>query len=106
MKKACSYFIGEHDFKSFESSGSNPRETTVRTVTDMRIERVDEDIIIQVTGNKFLYNMVRIMVGTLVEVGMGRKKPEDIKEIIQAKNRTAAGHTAPPQGLYLLEIYY
>jgi tRNA pseudouridine38-40 synthase len=106
MKNACRYFIGEHDFKSFEATGSNPRETTVRTITDISIERVNEDIVIKVTGNKFLYNMVRIMVGTIVEVGMGRKKPEDIKKIIEAKNRTAAGHTAPPQGLYLLEIYY
>ena len=107
MGEAAKYLIGEHDFKSFEASGGNPRETTVRTIFDAQVITTGaQDIEIHVSGDGFLYNMVRIITGTLVEVGQGKRKPEDIKEIIEAKDRAKAGHTAPPYGLYLAEVYY
>lgn len=105
MNEAASYLIGTHDFKCFEASGSNPRETTVRTIFDAKV--IDGDSIeLHISGDGFLYNMVRIITGTLVEVGLGKRKPDDIKTIIESKDRTKAGHTAPPYGLYLAEVYY
>ena len=110
MKAAAGYFIGEHDFGSFCSVG-NQTETTVRTIYDLQVnveEPVginvtgEKDIVIRVCGNGFLYNMVRIIAGTLLDVGLGRKKPEDIPEIIKACNREAAGPTAPAKGLTLI----
>ncbi|MGX8773999.1 MAG: tRNA pseudouridine(38-40) synthase TruA [Bacillota bacterium] len=116
MNEAARYFEGEHDFKSFEASGGNPRETTVRTmfaagVTETTGRQVGatgslQRIEFSIEGDGFLYNMVRIMTGTLVEVGQGKRRPEEIKEIIEAGDRQAAGHTAPPGGLYLAEVYY
>ena len=115
MNEAAQYFVGEHDFKSFEASGGNPRETTVRrmfsagvTETGGAAEADDslQRIEFSIEGDGFLYNMVRIMTGTLVEVGQGKRRPEDIKEIIEAADRQAAGHTAPPNGLYLAEVFY
>ncbi|MBQ3291604.1 MAG: tRNA pseudouridine(38-40) synthase TruA [Mogibacterium sp.] len=106
MKKAASYIVGTHDFKCFETAGGTPRETTVRTVSSLEITADERSIIIEITGDGFLYNMVRIIVGTLVEVGSGRKSPEDLPEIIESRNRGKAGFTAPPQGLYLKEIYF
>ncbi len=122
MREAASYIEGTRDFKCFEAAGGNERETTVRTVSAISVEtlippencesplgirRADcRDIIIDVTGDGFLYNMVRIIVGTLVEVGQGRRRPSDIKKIIECGERSAAGHTAPPNGLYLKEIYF
>lgn len=106
MRTAADFIVGTHDFKSFEASGSQERETTIRTVKSLEINKLDEDIIIEITGDGFLYNMVRIIVGTLVEVGLGKKKPEELKVIIERKDRTFAGHTAPAAGLYLKEIYY
>jgi len=106
MIKASEYLIGTHDFKSFEASGGTPRETTIRTISDISIETNNDIISIYVTGDGFLYNMVRIIVGTLVEIGLEEKNIIDMKNIIDAKSRIAAGHTAPPQGLYLLEVIY
>ena len=115
MKEAAAHIVGTHDFKSFEASGSQEKETTVRTISELKIERIEEsgeggahkdDIILEITGDGFLYNMVRIIVGTLVEVGLGRKEPAELKNIIEKKDRTFAGHTAPAAGLYLKEIYY
>lgn len=110
MNEAAKYIIGTHDFKSFEAAGSQERETTVRTVSEITIDRkktsTNDDIIIEITGDGFLYNMVRIIVGTLVEVGLNKRKPEELKDIIEKKDRTFAGHTAPAEGLYLKEIYY
>lgn len=108
MQEAASQLVGTHDFKSFESSGGNPRETTVRTIFGAQVrpaEREDE-LLFEISGDGFLYNMVRIITGTLVEVGLGRRSPGEMKEIIEAKSRQAAGHTAPPYGLYLAEVYY
>lgn len=105
MNEAASYLIGTHDFKCFEASGSNPRETTVRTIFDAKVLAGDS-IELHISGDGFLYNMVRIITGTLVEVGLGKRKPDEIKAIIESKDRTKAGHTAPPYGLYLAEVYY
>lgn len=107
MKRAMQYMTGTHDFKSFEAAGGNPRETTVRTVFEAEVdEKSVNEIYFTVRGDGFLYNMVRIMAGTLVEVGQGKRCPEEVVDIIKAKDRTKAGHTAPPQGLYLAEVYY
>lgn len=116
MKEAAGHLIGKQDFKSFEASGGNPRETTVRTVFDAQIlaeERTDgedagaiQDIELHISGDGFLYNMVRIIAGTLIEVGLNKRRSEEIRDIIEAKNRQAAGFTAPPNGLYLAEVYY
>ena len=106
MRTAASYITGTHDFKCFETSGGTPRETTVRTVSALDITETDDSIIIEITGDGFLYNMVRIIVGTLVEVGIGKKDADEVPEIIESRNRGRAGFTAPPQGLYLKEIYF
>lgn len=106
MKQAASHIIGTHDFKCFETSGGTPRETTVRTVSALEITDDEDQIVIEITGDGFLYNMVRIIVGTLVEVGDGRRSPDDIPGIIESLDRANAGFTAPPQGLYLKEIYF
>ena len=112
MQEAAKYFEGEHDFKSYEASGGNPRETTVRRMfaASVRETASSEDglqrVEFVIEGDGFLYNMVRIMTGTLVEVGQGKRRPEEIKEIIEAADRQTAGHTAPPNGLYLAEVFY
>jgi tRNA pseudouridine38-40 synthase len=108
MKTAASFFAGEHDFEAYCAVGGS-QKTYVRRLTSVEVRKsngCDEMIEIEVKGEAFLYNMVRIITGTLVEVGQGKRKPEDIKEIIEAKDRAKAGHTAPPYGLYLAEVYY
>lgn len=105
MRQAASYLVGEHDFVSFCNIRTDV-ENTVRTVYSLGIEKQGEEMIVRITGNGFLYNMVRIIVGTLVRVGRGFYPPEKVKEILEAKDRKAAGVTAPPQGLYLVEIRY
>ena len=106
MREGARFIAGTHDFKSFEASGGNPRETTVRTISDLTIEEEGDRTVIEVTGDGFLYNMVRIMVGTLVEVGTGKRTPDEIRCILDGRDRQLAGFTAPPQGLYLKEIYF
>ncbi|MBQ6608486.1 MAG: tRNA pseudouridine(38-40) synthase TruA [Firmicutes bacterium] len=106
MREAAAYLLGTHDFAAFQSSGGNERETTVRTISDVKIMENDGDIWIEVTGDGFLYNMVRIITGTLAEIGTGKKKPAEMKEIIESLDRARAGHTAPAEGLYLKEIYF
>lgn len=106
MKQAIKYFEGEHDFKAFKASGTSSK-SSVRTIYKAEIiEKENEKIYIELTGNGFLYNMVRIISGTLVEVGLEKIKPEEIKEIIKSKKRENAGKTLPPQGLYLLRVEY
>ncbi len=100
MQSAAAHFIGEHDFASFAKPGHG-RENTIRTVHDCSISYRAPRLIIGVQGSGFLWHMVRIIVGTLLEVGLKRTAPESIAEIIAAKDRTAAGPTAPPHGLYL-----
>ncbi|MEG0157567.1 MAG: tRNA pseudouridine(38-40) synthase TruA, partial [Anaerovoracaceae bacterium] len=82
------------------------RETTVRTVHSLTLEKQGEEITLEIVGDGFLYNMVRIITGTLVDVGSGKIPAEEMKKILAGKDRTKAGHTAPPQGLYLQEVYY
>lgn len=100
MQAAALYLVGEHDFKSFCSIASQA-ETTVRTIYDLQVEQEGEEIIIRVTGNGFLYNMVRIIAGTLMEVGKGRWEAEYVPNILGALDRTEAGPTAPACGLML-----
>ncbi len=106
MRRAAAYILGEHDFACFQSAGGTPRESTVREIFRLDIERRGDRVDIVIEGNGFLYNMVRIIAGTLVEVGCGRRSPESLKDTIASKDRAAAGHTAPPQGLYLEEVFY
>ena len=105
MNQAAQLLVGTKDFKSFASAADN-RESSVRTIFRCNVKVEDKWIHIDVEGDGFLYNMVRNIVGTLVEVGLGRWKPEFISEILQARNRTAAGRLAPPQGLCLIRIQY
>ncbi len=106
MKQAIQYFIGEHDFKAFRASGTSAK-SSVRRIDQAEIIEKDKDRIwIELTGNGFLYNMVRIIAGTLVEVGLGNIQPEEIPSIIEDKKRERAGKTLPPQGLYLVRVEY
>lgn len=105
MQKGIKYFEGEHDFKSFKASGTSSK-SSVRTIYSAKVIEDGERIIVELEGNGFLYNMVRIISGTIVDVGLGKIKPEEIPEIIESKDRTRAGKTLPPQGLYLVEVYY
>lgn len=105
MRDAARYFLGEHDFASFMASGSDV-ESTVRRIEYLNIEKNGDVIEIRVFANGFLYNMVRIIVGTLVEVGLGRFSVNEVEEIILAKDRSRAGMTAPASGLYLNRVDY
>lgn len=105
MRQAASYLVGEHDFVSFCNVRTDV-ENTVRTITALDILTNGNEITIRITGNGFLYNMVRIIVGTLIRVGRGFYEPEKVKEILEAKDRKAAGVTAPAHGLMLVEIKY
>ncbi len=105
MKEAIKYFEGEHDFRGFKASGTSSK-STVRTIYKAEIKQDGERIIIELTGNGFMYNMVRIIAGTIVDVGLGKIKPEEIPQIIESKDRTKAGKTLPAEGLYLVEVYY
>ena len=106
MRVAAKAAVGTHDFASFQTTGGIPRETTVRTVTDIAISDEGERTIIRVTGDGFLYNMVRIIVGTLLEIGTGKRSASDMEQIVADATRSSAGFTAPPQGLYLEQIYF
>lgn len=107
MKEAVKYFEGEHDFKAFKASGTSGK-SSVRTIFKAEvIEKKDEEKIwIELTGSGFLYNMVRIIAGTLVEVGLEKIEPDEIPNIIESKQREKAGKTLPPQGLYLVKVEY
>lgn len=105
IKKACTYAIGTHDFSSFCAANTSVVDK-VRTIYSISCEQVGTSLTLTYTGNGFLYNMVRILTGTLIEIGAGMKEPEDMKKIIEACDRSAAGKTAPAQGLYLQEVYY
>lgn len=106
MRQAAAYIEGTHDFACFQAAGGEERETTVRTVWQLQIHAAGNDVYIMITGDGFLYNMVRIITGTLVEVGLGKRSPESVSKTIDSQDRQKAGHTAPPQGLYLKEVYY
>lgn len=105
MQRAAGFLIGEHDFKSF-CANRRMKKSTVRRIDEVRIVEHGTKIEFLYTGNGFLYNMVRILTGTLLEIGSGMRRPEEMKEIIEAKNRDMAGRTAPPEGLFLLHVDY
>ncbi|HZG72629.1 MAG TPA: tRNA pseudouridine(38-40) synthase TruA [Chondromyces sp.] len=105
MEKAAGYLIGQHDFTSF-CSAKTEVEDKVRRITDIAIVQDQEELELCFKGNGFLYNMVRILTGTLVEVGAEKLSPEEVKGILEAKDRSMAGKTAPAQGLYLWQVFY
>ena len=105
MREGAQYLLGEHDFAAFCCIRTNAK-TTVRTITDLVIEQNKEEITIRVTGNGFLYNMVRIIAGVLVRVGRGFYGPEMVEELLEGKERRKEAVTAPPEGLCLMEIRY
>ena len=106
MRQGAKLLKGTQDFKSFQASGGEENETTVRTIYSISIDSKENIISIDVKGDGFLYNMVRIIVGTLVEIGKGKIIPGDIKMILAGKDRQLAGPTAPAQGLYLAKVYF
>lgn len=105
MRRGASYLVGKHDFKSFCSAEAQV-ETTVRQVDSVEVVQEGQEIVIRVAGRGFLYNMVRIIAGTLVEVGRGHIAPEEVKTILEAKDRQAAGPTAPACGLTLVKYEF
>ena len=106
MKQAVKYFEGEHDFKAFKASGTSSK-SSVRTIYNAEVKEMPNNrIYIELTGNGFLYNMVRIIAGTLVDVGLGKIQPEEIESIILQGKRELAGKTLQPNGLYLLKVEY
>ena len=105
MNEVSKAFIGTHDFKAFAASG-NSSKTTVRTIFDIYVKREGEFVVITVTGDGFLYNMIRIMAGTLMLAGTGKLDFDGLLKIIESRDRTKAGKTAGPNGLTLMEINY
>ena len=105
MKEAAKYFLGKHDFKAFKTNGSSVK-TSVRTISGLELELKDDVIKIFVSADGFLYKMVRIIVGTLIEVGKGKIKPESIERIIKNGDRSKAGPCVPPNGLVLEKVFY
>lgn len=105
MRQAAAYLVGEHDFASF-CAASSTAETTVRTIHGLSVEREGEEILIRVCGSGFLYNMVRIIAGTLMEAGRGHIEPWQMADILNARDRQAAGPTAPACGLTLVKYEF
>ena len=105
MNEAAQYILGEHDFASFAASGFSSK-TTVRNIYTAEVVREGDRITFRITGNGFLYNMVRILAGTLIEIGAGKYPPEKMQEILNARDRAAAGPTAVARGLVLKKIEY
>lgn len=105
MKEGAAYLCGTHDFKAFTSTKKG-KKSTIRTVESIEIQRIGEEIRFTFRGDGFLYHMVRIMTGTLLEIGMGKKAPEDIPAILESKKRENAGYLVPGQGLTLAEVRY
>ena len=105
MEKASGFLLGSHDFRAFMSKGSSIK-TTIREVKDIKLKSEDNFLIFTIAADGFLYNMVRIIIGTLVEIGLGKLDSEIIREMIITGNRNIGGPTAPPHGLFLEEVYY
>ena len=105
MNAAAKHFVGRYDFSAFMSAGSSVTDT-VREIKYFEVRRYSDTVYFNVAADGFLYNMVRILVGTLVEISDGKISPDDIQHIIESKDRKNAGFTAPPQGLYLNKIFY
>ena len=106
MQKAVKYFEGEHDFKAFKASGTSSKSSVRKIYLAEVLQGPENRIYIELTGNGFLYNMVRIIAGTLVDVGLGKIKPEKIPEIIKDGDRKKSGKTLPPSGLFLMKVMY
>lgn len=105
MQKAAKNFVGKYDFAAFMSAGS-PVKTTVRTISELSLSMSENTITMDITADGFLYNMVRIIAGTLVYCGNNKIEPDNIPMIINSRERTLAGITAPPEGLTLKEVFY
>ena len=105
MQKSAYFFEGEHDFKAFKASGTSSK-SSVRTIYKAEVYQKEDRVYIELTGNGFLYNMVRIIAGTLLDVGMEKIEPEEVLNIIESKNRMNAGKTLPAKGLCLVEVTY
>lgn len=105
IEKAAAYLLGTHDFKAFTSMKSK-KKSTIRTIHSIDIQKSNNTISIIFTGNGFLQHMVRILTGTLLEVGMGKRTPDSIKTILESKDRSNAGPTVPSHGLCMEEVYY
>jgi tRNA pseudouridine38-40 synthase len=105
MQEAANALVGRHDFNAFRASDCE-RKTTERTLARVSVERADELVTVEVAGDAFLKNMVRIIVGTLAEVGFGKRPPADVQRVLEGKDRRQAGVTAPPQGLTLVHVDY
>lgn len=105
MKEAARYLEGKHDFRAFKTPKLNDYNTT-RTIYKINIYQQDDRIFIEVSGNGFLYNMVRIISGTLVDVGLRKIKPPEIKNMLASKSRNTSGRMLPPFGLYLYKVEY
>lgn len=105
MERAAKLLLGEHDFKSFTSTKKG-KKSTVRRIDEISIEKEGDLLTFTFRGNGFLHHMIRILMGTLLEVGMGKRSPEEMSEILAACNREAAGPLVPAKGLTLMEVYY
>ncbi|MUV38115.1 tRNA pseudouridine(38-40) synthase [Lentibacillus sp. JNUCC-1] len=106
IQEACSYLQGTHDFTTFSSAKASTKGSKVRTMHDVRCEKSGDNIVFIFYGDGFLYNMVRIMIGILLDVGTGKLTPLDILDLLYKRDRRLAGVTAPPQGLYLWRVFY
>ncbi len=105
IRQAASFFVGQHDFNAFRSSGCDAK-TTVRELFAVEIKKHGKMLHLDIIGSGFLRNMVRIIVGTLIEVGSGKRQPEEIKDLLKGRQRDLSGVTAPPQGLCLMQVWY
>ena len=105
MRLAAASFVGKHDFSAFRGSGCTAK-TPVRTIKAVVIKKTADFVEIGIEADAFLQHMARNIAGTLVEVGLGRFRPDDVKHMLTSRDRTKAGRTAPPQGLYLVKVYY
>ena len=105
MNEAIKVFLGTHDFRAFVTE-SKEKENCVRTITDAKVEQIDNKLVITFKGDGFLRYQVRNMVGILIRVGENKISPEDVEKILESKDRTTTGKTAPPEGLYLTEVTY
>jgi tRNA pseudouridine38-40 synthase len=106
MQEAARYLVGTHDFSAFRRTEEEDRRNPIRTVTELTVSQVGETIEIRIVADGFLRFMVRSIAGGLVEVGKGKMKPIQVKEILESRDRKRAPPTAPPQGLFLMEVQY
>ncbi len=105
MRQAAAWLVGTHDFTAFMAAGGQQRQME-KEMYELRVEKQDQLFTVRVHANSYLYNMVRIIVGTLVYAGNGKIQPDDVRSILLSKDRKRAGMTAPPQGLYLYQVFY